>query len=605
MYLNAKASERLTEKGSLLLELRNGRTSWRLGRLVCGIVTAKGGRMMSRIYQVWQIALFSACFIVELGSLQAMAYTPPVGIPVPSFGIEEVAPGRPALWPGAVATGFYYIDNTAATATDTGNIYGYPDKPRVSLPSSLAAGAYVEIHGGPYEGAQLTIVAQGTREQPVWIRGASVAERPTIRREMIVNGTYIILENLRFDTQQRTITFRYKSAAVNYACIRHSEFIGTGVSVGNTTVVGISGSSTATTTNVVVYDNDISGFGERASVTENDYHGVLPGEYAAYIWVVGNRISANGGDSIQIGQASYTTAQRPHHVYVGGNIFHDDRENCVDIKRSDYVVISENECYGYRETSSSAGEAIVLHDGPTNVWIVNNKVHSSTRGLVTTGSLDTYFVGNTIYDIHHETSVAWDPGSGYSGGAAMHFRGTTTGGALNNTLFDYDIGVQIAGGTGYELRNNMFGHRAESAGSDLHFTSTTLSTNSNVNNLVFQSPPSAQIREGATTMTLTSYRSTRSKCLTSCFETTSPQFVNPDSGNFHIISVSSALNAGASIPAFQAFADSFGGASIMYDADGTVRPAGTAIDVGADEYATSASDPAPAAPNNLKISPGQ
>ena len=65
---------------------------------------------------------------------QPATYQPPIGIPAPSFGIEEIAPASPAAWPATAAPGYYYIDNRHPNATDTDNPYGYPNRPRQSVP---------------------------------------------------------------------------------------------------------------------------------------------------------------------------------------------------------------------------------------------------------------------------------------------------------------------------------------------------------------------------------------------------------------------------------------------------------------------------------------
>src|SRR6185503_14129460 len=127
------------------------------------------------------------------------AWAPPIGIPAPSFGINEVARATPSPW--TVSTpGFYYIEPTKAGSTDTSNPYGTPAKPRRTIPWTLPAGAVVELHGtyDQSHGSPATIVAQGTAANPVFIRGISAVGRPMIREFWEVKGTYLIMENLEF-----------------------------------------------------------------------------------------------------------------------------------------------------------------------------------------------------------------------------------------------------------------------------------------------------------------------------------------------------------------------------------------------------------------------
>ena len=105
------------------------------------------------------IAALLACGLVTAAPVAA-DYTPPIGIPAPSFGINE----SHTMYAGQyyAAGGFnyrdagngpytHYADSTDPNATDMGNPYGTAATPRASLPiGTLAAGSVVEIHGGPY-----------------------------------------------------------------------------------------------------------------------------------------------------------------------------------------------------------------------------------------------------------------------------------------------------------------------------------------------------------------------------------------------------------------------------------------------------------------------
>ena len=106
---------------------------------------------------------------------------------------------RPAPGPRA-RPGSTDVEVTHAAATDAGNPYGTPARPRRTIPTVLPAGAVVELHGTydtPHT-SPATIVAQGTREAPVFIRGVSKESRPLARRGWEVKGTYAILEHLEF-----------------------------------------------------------------------------------------------------------------------------------------------------------------------------------------------------------------------------------------------------------------------------------------------------------------------------------------------------------------------------------------------------------------------
>src|SRR5215475_5445284 len=94
------------------------------------------------------ILLLTLITVTALGisSLVQAEWQPPIGIPTPPFGLNEVAPTRPNPWTTAVP-GYYYVEWSATNATDTNNPYGTPTLPRKTIPLVLPAGSVVELHG--------------------------------------------------------------------------------------------------------------------------------------------------------------------------------------------------------------------------------------------------------------------------------------------------------------------------------------------------------------------------------------------------------------------------------------------------------------------------
>src|SRR5262245_5023514 len=99
------------------------------------------GRIMPTRGTLVLVIMALACGI----SRQAhAAWQPPIGIPEPPFGINEVAPPRPNPWTTPVA-GYYYVDESRGD--DKNNPYGTPRRPKKTIPDNLPAGSVVEVHG--------------------------------------------------------------------------------------------------------------------------------------------------------------------------------------------------------------------------------------------------------------------------------------------------------------------------------------------------------------------------------------------------------------------------------------------------------------------------
>ena len=225
-----------------------------------------------------RITVVLAAFLALAVPVAATDWSPPIGIPSPSFGIFETAPASPAPWT-ASTPGFYYVDATNSSSSDSNNPYGTPGKPRRTLPGELPAGSVVELHGSYDTGH--SIVAQGTNSRPVYIRGVSVDKRPLVRRGWEIKGTYAILENLEFgptSDQSNTGSLVIRLPA-SHIVLRHSDVHGTlkggGLGIVNWEVgYGEIYTGTGVIDNVVIYDNTIHDNGDVLAKTDQDVHGI-------------------------------------------------------------------------------------------------------------------------------------------------------------------------------------------------------------------------------------------------------------------------------------------------------------------------------------------
>jgi hypothetical protein len=533
--------------------------------------------------------------------LPAVAYTPPIGIPNPQWGtlhpIDAQPPPEPSSWPGQPTTNCYYIDNTHVLATDTNNPYGFPAKPRATIPATYASGARIEVHGGPYTGSQLIMTFAGTEIAPCWFFGVN---HPIIQRETILKGAYVLFDGFRFNVSRRNIQMRpHSSSNLHHAVVRNCVFEGSGINDGFAACVAIYGTAGNRFHNIVIARNTIRDFGDDDASVENDYHGILCSQETDNVWVLENTVHHMGGDSIQIGTASIVDSARVTRIFAGGNVFHDNLENAIDIKEANDIVISGNHCYGFLPADTLGGVAIVIHNDPSGVWCLYNRVHAAGVGIQTTGSRSTWFIGNVIYDIHHNPAESWDPNSAYSSGAAMHMR-SSNGGCAYNTLHDYDVGLQLpTGAAGYLVKGNIFANRVPKGGDDILVPVTSVAaitaidyncyTNMAVNHAGrdFMDPAAMLTSTGKETHGI---------------EVADIRFVDADNRNYSLRQDSPPVNAGPTTET-SSFLDDFRnrfGIDLRMDALAVTRPRGTAWDLGAYEYPGA---PVIAPPGSLKVTP--
>ena len=513
----------------------------------------------------------------------SIAYQPPVGIPDPgkwgtTHPVDAAAPSQPGSWPGAEYTGCYYIDSTDGDATDNNNTYGYPNKPRLTIPSTFAAGSYVEIHGGPYTNIKIT--ANGTSGSIVWIRGTP-GNKPVFR-DLRIAGSFVIAEYFHFDTNGQGFSF---NSPTQYGCLRNSTYYGSGTLYSsNNSGFGCSGSSpTEKNDYIIFYNNEIKELGAWQNNTNYDYHGIKPRYNVSHVWILGNTIYHTQGDSVQTGEASSGGNDFPQYVYIGGNTFYDNKENSIDIKDGNDIIISENLCYGMNtDYGDDEGAAIVIHEEADNVWIVNNRVHTCDIGIITTGSTNTWFIGNLIYNIKH--SGSFDAGSFYGSGAAMHFRGNTNGGAVGNTVYNCDKGIQLTSGSNYDIYNNIFSNRAESSAYDIMVRTTSIAASTDIDYCHFyRSDGNIRINwAGIIYTSVSAFKNGAIRC-DNCPLEADPKFVNPPS-NFTLQSDSPDRNNSAeySHPVYNIFYNQYG-IDIAKDIAGTSRPQEQNWDIGAYE----------------------
>lgn len=536
-----------------------------------------------------------ACILCVLFSVSAFAARElPHGVPDPiktwlpdnyqGDFIHPIDGVAPASWDSAQQAGLpaYYIDNSSPQATDSSNTFGTPEKPRISIPEiAYSAGSYIEIHGGPYTGGgQIIFTANGTPDQPVWFRGPAVENKGIIAGEVIVKGQYIFMENLRFEGSRPLSLRTHNNSMLSNMVVRDMTFTGDGSKSWGSAIAIYSTSSERRFHDLLFYDNEISFLGNdyddvdpsQALSTENDVHGIHPDVNVDRVWIFNNDIHNLGGDSVQVSRVSAGVDNKPTQIYIADNEFYSNLENAVDVKQADYTLVINNRIYDWRQhrDNSSTGTAIVVHGKATNTWVVNNHISDAANGIVVSDvSLNTWVIGNSIQNIRHSSwDTEWNPQSIYTPGSAIHFRGGSSGGAVNNTIINADKGINTDG-SGYAFVNNIISNRNEPFTYDIS-AATSQSSNNISFNLIHHSQSEFEPSFMYATCTSCVYQAPG-------FQPLSNEL------NFTIGASSPAMDAGVNIDYLLTDYTTAFGAELSVDIVGEERLSGS-IDIGAHEY---------------------
>lgn len=399
----------------------------------------------------------------------------PIGIPTPEFGLHEThlmyvgaqyaySTGVGAYKDAGNGPYTHYVDAGSGSCTNTNNNYGTAAQPRCAIPSVsfVAPGAVIELHGSLSGTSQQSQIYIGTATQPIFVRGASAADRGVIdNKEILIRGQYVVYEHLEFVTKGPWV--RSLSESAHHIALRD-------LLVTNGASVSMSGTSSFTTSFVLVLNNMITATDfdpEGGEFAENDNCGVDVADYTEDIWVLDNDISGFGGDAVGAGHDNNYTSKR---WYVGRNILHGTGENGVDLKEVDGFVVSQNQLYNFTGLSAGAsGTAIVVHYGPDvsakNVWVLFNHIYDAVdTGIQVGGSqvFETWFIGNIIHDVHNAglTAKAFETFTSckinlvgnvfYNNDNGIKASGTA---ACGNLVFKNNIVSTIQNPSGYYIDN--------------------------------------------------------------------------------------------------------------------------------------------------------
>lgn len=509
------------------------------------------------------------------------AWTAPIGVPTPAFGVNEIAPAAPNPWNSTSTTSgghqFYYVCPTCAGHTDSANPYGYPAKPRDTIPATIPAGSVVEVHGQIDTNQSFT--SQGTAGSPVFVRGADYASRPKLTVSQTISGSYVILENIWWGPLNSSDTDFGVGLreGTSYVAIRNCEVSGNANRAGGVGMGSWSYSGSQSLSYVVIDNCNIHDIGDVNSPVDQDAHGITVNGSVDHLWVTNNQISYASGDAMQL-EAQQGRRDKIHHVYYGRNHSHHNKQTGGWIKHATDVIFSQNTIHDHRAGNSSFGQCTGFQYGPEYVWFLFNHLYSCDVGLGFASNDPpgdgqyAFAIGNVIHNIHASTTNPYNSGAVMAvGGTNLYF--------INNTIYDVDSGFSHPPGwTSLQLYNNIISNRTNASSYDIYVESNTGAAT--IQNNLFPASPRFYW-SGATYTSLSAFQSGSGKGQNSL--STNPLLTDPGNNNFTLQSTSLAKDSGVLHSAYATFFSRYG-ISISKDYTGSARPQGPAFDMGAYEY---------------------
>jgi len=244
----------------------------------------------------------------------------------------------------------------------------------------VGPGEVIRVQSGTYA-EKLVIdsaVRAGTANAPITLRGegnARIVPTSSGWYMVMVQRPYWRLENLEFDVRgarQVAVTFAGNSQG---SVLADSELKNGAFGSGVSTDSGAQG--------VTIQNNHIHDFNQGSS----DSHGIVIAPTSRDITVRGNDIHGNSGDSVQcLGPEGFSNDTPAKGVLVEDNHLHDNRENAIDIKTCHDVTVRNNRMHGFTQSSTSRGEAVVVHYSAKNVVLENNDISDAALGIAVGGN---------------------------------------------------------------------------------------------------------------------------------------------------------------------------------------------------------------------------
>ncbi|AKQ65097.1 Pectin lyase like protein [Myxococcus hansupus] len=325
------------------------------------------------------------------GSRQPSAPTEPAPTPQPQGNddtsdgppVAEQPPPVPVPRPDEPPAPPTYAREWYVSPSGNDSANGTQDKPLRTISKALTLvgpGEIIRVQKGTYE-EKLVIDASaqaGTASAPITLRGEGAPKVvPTSSGWFMahVQRPHWRIEGFEFDVRgQRQVAMTFsgntEGTVVADNELHHGAF-GSGIS----TDYGAKG---------LTFENNHIHHFARGNV---DSHGIVIAPTSSDITIRGNEIHDNSGDSVQcLGPEGFSNNAPARGVVIEDNEMYDNRENAVDLKTCHDVVVRGNRMYGFTKSTSSRGEAVVVHYSAKNVVIEENDIFDSSIGIAVGGN---------------------------------------------------------------------------------------------------------------------------------------------------------------------------------------------------------------------------